>query len=185
MVRTRRIPVTTHADMSPPFPTQIIFRSMYASPRHSSRHSFTAPAAAIESLPEELRLHNIGLSNNLWSHLKSYTMAVWQCTKDRTHNMPEVMRPLIDLPFPPIEQQQNVARRAQRWFNFYTDEEKYPVAVSCELEVQDEIKFSLTTPINYALQVSKDTRSPLHCMITDYTTPPIDAIQKLRFYGES
>ena len=158
---------------------------MYASPRHSSRNSSTAPAIAIQNIPEEDRLHNISLSKDLWSHLKEYTTAVWQCTKDRTHNMPEVMRPLFDLPFPTIEQQQNVARRAQRWFNFYTGEEKYPVAVSCELEVQDEIKFSLTTPINYALQVRKDVHSFLHCVITDHTLSPIDAIHELRFYGGS
>ena len=185
MVRTRRIPVTTHADMSPPFPTQIIFRSMYASPRHSSRNSFTVPATAIEKLPEEYRLHNIALSNNLWSHLKAYTMAVWQCTKDRTHNMPEIMKPLVNLPFPTIEQQQNVARRAKRWFDFYTGEDKYPVAVSCELEIQDEIKFSLTTPLNYALQVSKDTHTPLQPVITDHVFSMIDAIPKQRLYGES
>lgn len=102
----------------------------------------------VRNLDFDDQLHTIALSEELWAKLICYATTVLQGITSRTHEMPEEMRPGVDIPFPPVEQQRQAAAVLQAWTSYYSLSSKLSAGVNCELSVQDEVMHSLVTPLN-------------------------------------
>ena len=135
------------------FPEHLVFRPIFAMPYHSSHKSMTVPAPAVQKLPVADQLHTIARSADLWEKLKNYARVVKHCVETRTHDMPEEMRPDVDRPFPTPEQQEEALACGKDWFSFHARRSKKGAGVTCELAIQDEIVFNLSSPFECAFQV--------------------------------
>lgn len=143
----------------------------------TSDNSVTIPAESIKNLDADLQLKTIARSSQLWDKLIEYTRIVSEGISSRTHTLPEKMKPSTDLPFPPVEEQEQAARISQAWHHYNSLLAQDGIAVTCELAIQDEISHSLCTPLNYGLRVRisfPDVMEFLHNLVNrcDTAMPP-------------